>query len=380
MGQIDIAKAGLLSPKTLREEIVRDIDQMEAINGDGRTASASSEFPVVNLDAPEETYFTIGGAVAPMRPIDRDSESPIGTLGDIDEEKIDTTYYSEKLMPEKETDAKLNSEREVLSLFRWAAMDLRTKILLAREKYCWQGDSEVEGLIGEDGSTAHSDIPQSNIITPSTAWSDTTNAEPYADITDLILELREANQTFFDANVDTSSRGYFSPRLWHDIKNNGDMRDRFSGVEIQRLNTEQVERLIDDELPEIRIVEVDIPRTDGDGNYLDEDGNIVTDVDDAAMDNVLEPYDPNAGEQVRCAVIGKPGASSAFQPWFEDNVGAFDDVDAPDHVGDFAIDGTRGFGTHTWMKADPPTSVLRAFQDVGFHLHLPDHWGIIQDI
>lgn len=380
MTQINLAKAGLLSPKTLREEIVRDIGQMEAINGDGRTASASSEFPVINLDAPEETYFTIGGAVAPMDPIDRDSESPLGTLGDIEEDSISTSYYSEKLMPEKETDAKLNSEREALSLFRWAAMNLRTAILLARERYCWQGDSEVEGLIGQNGDDAHDDIPSDNVLTPSTSWSDTENADPYGNISSLTLELQEANQTFFDANVDISPRGYFSPRTWHDLKNNDDMKGRFDGVEIRRLNSEQVERLIDDELPEIRIVEVQIPRTDNQGNYLDEEGNIVDKVDDAAMDNVLEPYDPQAGEQKRCVVVGKPGASSAFQPWFEDNVGPFDDADAPGYDGEFALDETRGFATHTKLETDPETTVLRAFQDVGFHLHLPDHWGVIQDI
>jgi hypothetical protein len=65
MPELKFKKAGLLSPKTLREEIVQDIDQTEQMQEDG-VADANGLFPAVNLDAPEESYFTIGGAVAAM--------------------------------------------------------------------------------------------------------------------------------------------------------------------------------------------------------------------------------------------------------------------------------------------------------------------------
>ena len=72
------------SREELREEIVQDIDQMDQIQGEN-VASANGEFAAVDLDAPEENYFTIGGAVAPMNEVARAAESPIGTLGDINE-------------------------------------------------------------------------------------------------------------------------------------------------------------------------------------------------------------------------------------------------------------------------------------------------------
>ena len=110
---------------------------------------------------------------------------------------------------------------------------------------------------------------------------------------------------------------YVTPEVWHDLKMNDDMKDRFSGVEVRGLTGSQVRRLVDEEIPEIRMVKVKLPRTDGDGNFLDENGNVVEDVDNAAMDNVLEPYDPGADTQRRNIVIGRPGPSSAFLPWLD---------------------------------------------------------------
>ena len=66
MARLDLQKAGLLSPKTLRNEIVQNIDQMADVQADAGRASANSVFPVVDLDAPTEAYFTIDAA-RPLR-------------------------------------------------------------------------------------------------------------------------------------------------------------------------------------------------------------------------------------------------------------------------------------------------------------------------
>jgi len=379
MAQLSFRKAGLLSPKTLREEIVQGVDQMEQMEGQG-IASAASEFPAVDLDAPEENYFSIGGAASPMEHVDRSAESPIGTLGDIDEKDITTDAYKEKLAPERETDAKLNSERQVLSLYRWGANQLRASLFLTREQVAWRGDGVNEGLIGPDGNSPHSDLPSSNVIDPGTAFSDHAKAKPYEEFAWASYLLSEADQTFFDTEIDATPRVYISPSVWHDLKMNEDLQDRFSGVEVRGLTAGQVESLLEDELPEWRQIRVKLPRTDANGNFHDEDGNIVDDVDDAAMDNVLEPYDPDAGEQRRCIVIGRPGANSAFIPWFGDNMGEFDEPDAPSEEGGIAVDETMGFQSQTWMGKDPRVTWLKVVQDIGFHILLPEHWIVIRDI
>lgn len=379
MARLSFKKAGLLSPKTLREEIVQDIDQMDEIQGEN-VASANSEFAAVDLDAPEENYFQIGGAVAPMREVDRAAESPIGTLGDINQKDITTYSFKEKLAPEKETDAKLNSEREILSLYRWGANQLRASLFLTREQVTWRGTGSVDGFIGQDGQSPHGDIPTSNVIDPDYAYSDRGQSTPYQNFSYASYLLNEADQTFMNSQVTSDAVGYVSPSAWHDIKNNDDMKARFSGVEVRGLSGSQVRRLVDEEIPEIRMVKVKLPRQDANGNYLDEAGNIVEDVDNAAMDNVLEPYDPDAGEQVRNIVIGRPGPGSAFLPWFGENMGAFDEPDAPSTDGGFAVDENRGFGTQTWIGDDPAVTWLKGFQDIGFHLMLPEQWVVIRDV
>jgi len=379
MARLNFKKAGLLSPKTLREEIVQGIDQMEQMEGQG-IASAASEFPAVDLDAPEENYFTIGGAVSPMQHVDRSAESPISTLGDIDEKDITTDAYKEKLAPEKETDSKLNSERQVLSLYRWGANQLRAALFLTREQVAWQGDEVNDGLVGPNGKTPHPDLPSDNVIDPDDPFDDWGSAKPYEEFAWASYLLSEADQTYFDASIDTTPRVYHSPSVWHDLKMNEDLKDRFSGVEVRGLTGGQVESLLEEELPEFRQVRVKLPRTDHDGNFLDEDGNIVNDVDDAAMDNVLEPYDPDTGEQHRNIVIGRPGANSAFIPWFGDNMGEFNDPDAPSEEGGIAVDETMGFQSQTWMGKDPRVTWLKVVQDIGFHILLPEHWIVMRDV
>lgn len=377
MARLSIQKAGLLSPKTLREEIVQNVDQLEFITGTNDMASATSEFAAVDLDAPTENYFTIGGAAGPMSHTPYASESPIGALGDIDESSITTKGYKEKLAPEKRADAELNSDSEVLSLYRWAARTLRAATFLTREKIAWQGDEVNEGFIGETGDDAHSDIPNENVIQPGTAYSDHANSNPYEDIATASLLLKQTQQGFFDENIEIEPRLYYSPSSWHDFKMNDDMKDRFSGVEVRGLSGGQVESLIDSEIPQLREVRAQLPRTDDKGNYLDANGDIVDDVDDAAMDNVLEPYDPAAGEQRRNILVGRPG--TAFFPWFGENMGDFDEPDAPT-TPNVAFDSTRGFGTQTWAGNDPRVAWLKAFQDIGFHVQMPEHWVVIQDI
>lgn len=379
MPQLKFKKAGLLSPKTLRNEIVQDIDQMEQMEEDGAT-DANALFPAVNLDAPEENYFTIGGAVTPMSEVDRSAESPIAALGDINEKDITTYSFKEKMSPEKETDAKLNSDRQILSLYRWSANQLRAALFLTRNKIAFQATESVDGFLGADGNSLHPDIPTGHKLDTDYKFSDRANSTPYQTFSYASYLLDDADQTYMNSMVSGTPTGLVSPSVWHDIKNNDDMKNRFSGVEVRGLTGDQVRTLIDEEIPEIRMVKLKLPRTDANGNYLDEDGNVVTDPDDAAMDNVLEPYDPVAGEQRRNIIIGRPGVESAFLPWFGDNMGAFDEPDAPEEEGGIAIDDNRGFGTQTWIGDDPRVTWLKAFQDIGFHIMLPEHWVIINDV
>jgi len=61
-------------------------------------------------------------------------------------------------------------------------------------------------------------------------------------------------------------------------------------------------------------------------------------------------------------------------------MGEFDEPDAPSTDGGFAIDENRGFGTQTWIGNDPAVTWLKGFQDIGFHLMLPEQWVVIRDI
>jgi hypothetical protein len=313
-----------------------------------------------------------------MQHVPYDAESPIGTLGDITEKDITTKGYKKKLAPEKETDAKLNSERQILSLYQWAANQLRTELFLTREQVCWQGDDVTDGFIGTDGASAHDDIPSDHVLTPGTAFSDHANSTPYDELSMASYLIANSDQGFYDMDAPMDPVAYVSPSVWRDLKLNNDMSDRFSGVEVRGLTGEQVRRLVDSEIPNIREVRVKLPRTDSNGNYVDDQGNIVDDVDDAVYDNVLEPHD--GSDNVRNIVIGTPGPQSAFIPFFGENLGDFDDPTAPDLDTGFATDMQRGFMTQTWMSHDPATTWLKAMQDISFHLHLPEHWVVIQDI
>lgn len=386
MPRLSLADAGLLSPKTLRNEIVEETNQMESIQPgqSNEYASANSTFPAVNLDAPEESYFVIGGGVAPMTPTAYASESPIGALGDISERDITTDGYKRKLAPEKEVDAKLNNPNQILSLYNWAARQLRTSLFLTREQVSWRGDAVTDGLIGVDGNTPHPDLPSANALDPATSYDDYAGSKPYQDLTHASYLLDQTDQGMMDANVSAEPTMYVSPSVWRDIKRNEDMQGRFTGVEVQGISGQQVRSLLDEEIPNIRKVRVRVPRRNDAGEFLDANGNTVDDIDDAEMDNVLEPYDPSAdagaGANRRNIVVGKPGQRSAFIPFFTENMGDFNEGSAPQMAGGFGVDRNRGFWTQTWMGQDPAVTWLKAVQDIGFHLELNEHWAVIKNV
>jgi len=60
-------------------------------------------------------------------------------------------------------------------------------------------------------------------------------------------------------------------------------------------------------------------------------------------------------------------------------MGDFDEPEAPS-TPNMAFDDARGFGTQTWVGDDPVVTWLKALQDIGFHLQLPEHWLVIQDV
>jgi len=362
-----LSKADTISPKTLRNEIVRDLDNQNRQNA----LIATEVFPLVELSDSEETYFTMDGGEMPLPRGDLAAESAVVDMNDIDEDTIGVETFKAKISPEKGANTELNTDQEILNLFEAAADTLRLRLEIARSLVAWQGYGGIDGMIGSDGATAHPDIDASHVFTSLTAFSDAANSTPQDAFTDAEFQITNDGDDLDSAGQITA---YMSPSALRDLKQNDDLESRFSGVETQGLTEDQVANTLPvDNIQEVR---TQIIRTDANGQPVDDSGNVVEDPGNAAKDNILEPHDGTAN--VRNVVIGAPGRVSAFIPWFADRLAEHGEQAPPG--GDFAVDMGNGFITQMWTENDPLVTWFKIAQEIGFHLHRPDNWAILQDI
>jgi hypothetical protein len=364
-----LSKADTISPKTLRNEIVRDLDNQNRQNA----LIATEVFPLVELSDSQETYFTMDGSEMPMPRGDLASESRVVDMDDLDESTIGVETFKAKISPEKGADTELNTDQEILNLFEAAADTLRLRLEIARSLVAWQGYGGIDGLIGDDGQTAHPDLDSSHVFTPTTAFSDTANSTPQNSFIDAQFQIEDDGDMLDQAGQITA---YMSPSALRDLKKNDDLESRFSGVDTQGLTEDQVANILP--VDQIQPVRTQVVRTDANGQPVDGSDNVVEDPSNAVKDNILEPYDAANSTQRRNIVIGAPGQVSAFIPWFADRLSEHGEQAPPS--GDFSVDMGNGFLTQMWTDNDPLVTWFKIAQEIGFHLHRPDNWAIIQDI
>lgn len=364
-----LSKADTISPKTLRNEIVRDLDNQNRQNA----LIATDVFPLVEMSDSEETFFTMDGGEMPLPRGDLAAESTVVDMDDIDEDTIDVETFKAKIAPEKGANTELNTDQEILNLFEAAADTLRLRLEMARCMAAWQGYGGIEGMIGSDGQTAHSDLATDHVITPGTAFSDTANSTPQNHFIDADYHIQNDGDALDQAGQITA---YLSPSVMRDLKKNDDLEGRFTGVETQGITEDQVANILP--VDNIRVVRTQVIRTNQNGEPIDDTGSVVADPGDAEKDNILEPYDAANTTTRRNIVIGAPGQVSAFIPWFADRLAEHGEQAPPG--GDFSVDMNQGFITQMWTDNDPLVTWFKVAQEVGFHLHRADNWAVIQDI
>lgn len=366
-----LSKADTISPRTLRNEIVRDLDNQNRQNA----LIAPDVFPLVEMSDSQETLFTMDGGEMPLPRGDLAAESTVVDMSDIDEDTIDVETFKAKISPEKGANTELNTDQQILNLFEAAADTLRLRVELARSMVSWRGHGGIDGMIGAAGTTAHPDIPASHVIAPGTAFSDTANSTPQDHITEAEYQIANDGGSLDQAGEITA---YMSPSVLRDLKQNNDLEARFSGVETQGLTEDQVAGILP--ISNIQVVRTQVIRTNANGEPIDDTGAVVADPGNAAKDNILEPWDTSGttNQNRRNIVIGAPGRVSAFIPWFADRLAEHGEQAPPG--GDFSVDTQNGFITQMWTENDPLVTWFKIAQEIGFHLMRPDNWAVIQDI
>jgi hypothetical protein len=317
----------------------------------------------------EEKHFTMDGLRTGMPQTSIASESPTGDIESLGEDTVSVKTFKKKIQPEKGVDTELNSQMEILNLFNAAADALMEDILMTRARIAWQGRGDIDGMIGEDGATAHPDIPTEHVATPGTAYSDHANSTPITDFVDAEYRITDDGSALGQAGAVTA---YMSPSALKDLKLNDDIQSEYDNV--RALSQSQLTDALQG-INRIRVITTKLPRLNSDGEPVDDAGNVVSDPEDAAKDNILEPHDGTGN--VRNIVIGAPGQVSAFMPWFLDRLAERGQV-APS--GEVSVDATNGWMTQTWTENDPLVTWFKAAQEVGFHVTRGSNWYIIQDI
>lgn len=366
-----------VKPEILRNEIVENVDQIERVQagGDGQYASAMSLFPLVNIDDPDEEWYTMDGVRGPMSAVSFSSESPLGTLDLPDKDSLEIQSYKKKYRPDKGAETELSSTP--FSVYQRAASVLRTEIFLTREQVTWRGDRHIDGLIGQYGTDPHDDVSADGFVNTSlTAWSDSANATPYDDITEAAYQVMNNGRMFGGNQAEPVM--LVTPSINRDLKQTTDMEDRIINTRIGAVGDDDIRDIIDDDIASVQKVLVYLPRKDADGNYIDETGTIVDDPDDAAQDNVLEPYDPVSDAQIRHVIFIRPGAGTCFVPWFSERL--LERSSAAPDPGTISIDDNNGFFTQVWNESDPLTTNFKAAQSIGFHIQRGENIAILSDV
>ena len=312
------------------------------------------------------------GVRSPMHATSFSAESPLGTLDMPDKDDVDVQAYKKKYRPDKGAETEFS--QTPFSLYQRAAAVLRMEIFLTRELITWRGDDHVHGLTGKYGTDPHPEIDSGHVFDSLTGWDDAANATPYNDLLNAAYEVIN-NGTFFGQ---TEPLVFLPPSVLRDAKQTEDMEDRLAGVRIKNVTTAAMQEIVDEEIGGFRRVMSYLPREDADGNYLDDDGNVVDSADEAAKDNVLEPYDPVTETVTRNVVIGRPGAGSAYIPWFSDRL--LERANGAPDPGAISVDDSNGFFTQIWNENDPIMPNFKAAQEIGFKMQRPDNWAIIHDI
>lgn len=329
-----LREANLRSPDAILNRIVRQLQQRAG----GNRLVANEVFPLVELSDSEETHFTMDGLRTVMRRTELASESPVGDIEDLGERDVSVDTFKKKIQAEKGINTELNSQQEILNLFNAISDALMEDVLMTRAQVAWQGslDGNIEGIIGTDGLSAHSEIDSSHVITPSTAYSDTANSTPLNDFIDAEHLINRDGSALSQAGDLTA---YMSPSVLRDLKLNDDLASEFDSIaaltEQQLADTFQIDS--------IRVIRTQLPRFDANGQPVDGSGNVVEDPSNAAEDNVLEPHDGT--DRSRNVVITAPGQVTAFMPWFLDRLREMGDQQPH---GDVSVDSTNGWMTQTW--------------------------------
>jgi hypothetical protein len=375
MSTPSVYNADRLRPEVIRNEIRETSDQMERINlGDG-FASAQDTFPLVNLSDPSEAWYTFSSTAGPMNPTSFDAESPVGTVEVPDTDRLEIHSYKEKWNPDKGAETHYGRNTPY-SVFARIVQKAQQKVYLSREQFTWRGDSKNDGLIGQFGDNPHPDLPSTHVISDGSDWSDAETASPIGEIDHLNYETT-ANG-FFGDGVPSAPTMYASPSVLRDLKGADQMKDVLGANDMQRVTTDAVGEIFDEELGGIQRVMVRLPRTDADGNWINEDDEVVDDIDEAAHDNVLEPYNPETGEQVRSVIIGRMGPGTAFVPWNLDRLQ--ERMDGAEMKGEASIENNEGYFIHRWSDEDPITSWLAVKMENGFHISRPENISVIQGV
>lgn len=369
MTVMTLQNAEQISPKTLRNRIVREITQREEQQ---RGASITDVLPLVELSNATEVYFGQSGARLPMPAAGVTTESPITELEPLTENDVSVSTYKEKVSPEKGSDTELNSEAEILRLFNYASNSLATDAMLRRSVAGWRGDTNTDGLIGTDGATSHGEIPAEHVIDTSD-YSATSSATPQDDFIDLTTKIDINGSDLTQAGQTTA---YVPPTVMRDIKKNDNLEDRFSGVETQALTEDQVASILPVE--NIETVYTRVPRTNDDGEPIDDSDSVVSDRSNAVMDNVLEPYDFGNTTTRRNVVIAAPGQTSGFMPWFLDRLA--EKADGAPQTSEVDLDANEGFMTQMWTDDDPVITWMKIAQEFGVELQRGENYAIIQDV
>lgn len=346
-------------------DIVRDLAQMSEM---GRLM-VNDIFPLVELSDSREKHFTMDGIRTGMQQTALASESPVGDIEDLDSEDVTVHTYKKKIQADKGADTELNSQQEILNLYETIQAALREDIVMARAKAAWQGDGDIDGLIGTDGLDAHDDMDTSHVLTPGTAYSDTANATPITDFLDAELRINEDGG---DLQATEGIGMLVSPGVLRDLKLNDDIQTEYDNV--RALSEQQLADAL--QMDWVRVIRTQLPRLDSNGELVDSSGNVVSDPTNAATDNVLEPHDGT--DNSRNVVVMAPGQQTAYMPWYADRLA--ERASGVDPTGDFAVDTTNGFMTQTWTEPDPAVSWFKAAQEFGFELRRPGNVVVIQDI
>lgn len=371
MAELTLSRADELSPETVRNQIVRDLSQL-----DTRGPSISDVIPTIVLTDSEETYYRMDSGVLPMRQTALSAEAPVGSTEDLSKDQYSVDTFQKKRSPERGADFEINTDEDLLNAFNWCVDQLQRELRMTREVAGWQGLDDVNGLIGEDGQTAHPALDSSHVLTPATAFSDTANSNPQNVFHDAD-ELVDTEGTLLDQLPQPTA--YVPPSVMTDFKKNDDLEGRFSGVAVQGLTEEQVANV----LPVDNIVKVytKTVRTNAEGQPIDENDNVVDDRSNAVKDNILEPYDVSAGTQRRNIVYGTLGDPRVMgMPVLTDRLDNIVQRGGEEPNGSWSVDTSMGFVTQSWWNNDPPQTWYKVAQEIGTELVRPENMVVIQDI